>query len=270
MNSRARLIVGLGLAVVLRPPGAAPAQDAAPIAALEDYLRSARVVSVDKSGMGGRTQPWMVLLSDGTSERKAVFKYVDRRRPALLPDSFRYEIAAYELSKLIGLPIVPPVVERTVEGVPGSLQIYLESCLRFRDLKQRGLAPPDIERFLSALAEIRVFENLVYNECGNLEDTLVHPEDWRICRVDFSEAFAPETDLIPGCRITRCSRTLYDAIRALDRPRIRAALAPLLDEVELDALAARKDRVVAAVEELIRDAGEEAVLFGPPPVKPLR
>jgi len=265
MNSHLTLIVGLLLGAALRPPGPASAQDAAPPAALEDFLRSARVVSVDKSGMGGRTSPWIATLSDGTVERRAVFKYVDRRRPALLPDSFRYELAAYELSKLIGLRIVPPVVERDVEGIPGSLQIFLENCVRYRDLKSRGLAPPDTEQFLSALAEIRIFENLAYNECGNLEDTMIHEEDWRICRVDFSEAFAPEPGLIPGCKITRCSRALYDALRTLDPPRIRAALGAFLSETELDALIERKERVLAVLDELIRDMGEQAVLFGPPP-----
>jgi hypothetical protein len=265
MNSYARRIAGFLLAAAaLGPLSKAHAQSADQAAALETFLRSARILSVDKGGLGGRTSPWIATLSDGTVERKAIFKYVDRRRPQLLPDSFRYELAAYELSKIIGLPIVPPVVERAVEGVPGSLQIFLEDCLRFRELKQQGRTPPDSDRFLSALAEIRIFENLVYNECGNLEDTLVHLEDWRICRVDFSEAFSPEPELIPGCAISRCSRTLYDALKALDAPRLRAALAPFLNEVEIDAMAARLVHVVAAVDRLVREAGEESVLFGPP------
>lgn len=267
MSRRGLWTVLLLTGAVVRPGPPAAGQDAATPAALEDYLRSARVVSLDKSGMSGRTSPWMAALSDGVVERKAVFKYIDRRRPALLPDSFHYELAAYELSKLIGLPVVPPVVERTIEGVPGSLQVYLEACVRYRDLKSRGLAPPDSGQFLNAMAEIRVFENLVYNACANLEDTLVHTEDWFIRRVDFSEAFAPEPTLLSGCDVTRCSRTLYAVLKDLDASRLRSALGAFLGGDEIEALVKRKQLILDTLDRLILDAGEEAVLFGPPRVK---
>jgi len=236
-------------------------------AVLEAYLKTARVVSIDKSGTGGRTAPWIITLNDGTVGRRAIFKYIDRRRPAVLPDSYHYELAAYELSKLIKLPIVPPVVERTIKAIPGSLQLFLEDCDRFRDLKRRGIAPPDPAGFGDALAEIRVFENLVFNECGNLEDTYIHKDDWRICRVDFSEAFPPEPELIPGCEIARCSRSLYAALLSLDRKKLRTALGTFLAEDELRALEKRRERILGVLEVLIKDKGETAVLFGLPPAK---
>lgn len=264
MNSNACLTAGLLLVAAAWPQGRTDLNELQQRVVLEDYLRSARVVSIDKSGAGGRTAPWIVSLTEGTSERRAIFKYVDRRRPDFLPDSFRYELAAYELSKLIGLPIVPPIVERTIEGNPGSLQVFLENCLRFRELKIKGLAPPDPKGFLCALAEIRIFENLVYNECASLEDTMIHQDDWRICRVDFSEAFAPEPGLIPGCKITRCSRSLYKTLRSLDSPRLQSALGAFLGGAELGALDERKGRILAVLDQLIRDLGEDAVLFGSP------
>jgi hypothetical protein len=236
-------------------------------AVMEAYLKTARVVSIDKSGTGGRTAPWILTLNDGTVERRAIFKYIDRRRPAFLPDSFHYELAAYELSKLVKLPIVPPVVERTIDTIPGSLQLFLEDCEKLRDLKRRGIAPPDPAGFGDALAEIRIFENLVFNECENLEDTFIHKDDWRICRVDFSEAFPPEPDLIPGCEIARCSRSLYATLQSLDRKKLQEALGMFLAEDELRALEKRRERILGVLEALIKDKGEAAVLFGLPPAK---
>lgn len=264
MNSRGLGIVLLLVLAVAPPPRPAAGQDAVSLAALEDYLKSARIVSIDKSGMGGRTSPWIAVLSDGVTERKALFKYIDRPRPALLPDSYRYELAAYAMSRLLGLAVVPPVVERTIEGVPGSLQLYLEDCVRYRDMKGRGIEPPDPGRFSDRMAEIRVFENLVYNACANVEDTLVHPDDWRICRVDFSEAFAPEPALLPDCPVTRCSRAVYAALKGLDAARLKSALGTRLGGDEVEALAERSRLILDALDRRILESGEAAVLFGPP------
>jgi hypothetical protein len=273
MNNSAFLRVGMLLAgavwacvPALSMPGMG-AEDESDPAALEAFLGSARIVSIDKSGAGGRTAPWIITLSDGVVERRAIFKYVDRKRPAILPDSYHYELAAYGLSKLVGLRIIPPIVERTIEDVPGSLQLFLENCVKFRDLKRRGIAPPDPAAFRDALAEIGIFENLAFNECGNLEDTLVHKDNWKICRVDFSEAFSPEPALIPGCEVTRCSRVLFETLRHLDLKKLQATLGAFLDEAELRALAKRTGRILDALEGLIKDKGEAAVLFGPPALK---
>ena len=95
---------------------------------LEDYLRKAGVGTIVRGAQRGRTEPWTIILDDGQVIRRSVFKYVDRRRPSPLPDSYLYEIAAYELSKLLGLDIVPPVVERQIEETKGSLQAFVENC----------------------------------------------------------------------------------------------------------------------------------------------
>jgi hypothetical protein len=238
-------------------------QDALDPAVLEAFLGSARVVAVDQEAAGGRTAPWIVTLNDGNIERRAIFKYVDRRRPTALPDSYHYELAAYRVSRLIGLPIVPPVVPRTIEGIPGSIQIYAENCEKIGDLKRRGIDPPDPAAFRDALSEIRIFENLVLNECANLDDTLVHKTTWNICRVDFSEAFAPKPSLIPGCEITRCSRRLFAGLRSLDPETLRTALSDFLNEDEIRALAGRFQLILERLDGLIRTQGEAAVLFGP-------
>lgn len=77
--------------------------------------QSAKAISVIKTKETGRTDPWTVILDDGNTVRKAIFKYVDRPRPSPLPTSYRYELAAYEMAKLLGLDIVPPVIEREID-----------------------------------------------------------------------------------------------------------------------------------------------------------
>jgi len=230
---------------------------------LEKVLRAGKIGKIEKGILGGRTGPWLITLDKGPVRQRAVFRHVDRPRPHPTPDSYKYDIAAYELTKLLGLELVPPVVEREVEGRPGSLQVYLEpsNCIREKDRKRKKLEPPDPLAFSNAVAEVNVFENLTYDECQDADDLYIHTENWRVCRVDFSEAFAPFNEFLPGCEITVCSRKLYDGLVKLDEQTVRPALSRFLSDEEIGALLARKDLIVAKIKALIAEKGEQAVLF---------
>jgi hypothetical protein len=230
-------------------------------AELESFLRDAKVVDIKKEVSAGRSRPWIVTLADGAVRHKALFKHFDYRRPVPGPHSYKYELAAYELTKLLGVEIVPPVVERKIDNQTGSLQIFLENCVSEQDRRRKKLEPPDPEAFAKALDGIRVFESLVNDECLNYADLLVHTEDWRLCRVDFSEAFGPSLELRDDCRITVCSRKLYQGLTRLDSEAVRKALKPYLNEQETDALLTRKALLARAIDTLIAEKGEASVLF---------
>jgi hypothetical protein len=228
---------------------------------LEKVLREARVEKIDKARLGGRTGPWLVTLDDGEGRQRAVFRHVDRRRPHPTPDSYKYDIAAYELTKLLGVELIPPVVEREVGGRQGSLQLFLENCVREKDRKRKKLEPPNPPAFSRAIAAVRVFENLTYDECQDTDDLYIHTEDWRVCRVDFSEAFAPAGALLPGCEISVCSRALYDGLLKLNGAALRGKLSRYLSEEEIAALEARRNLILEKIKMLIDERGEDTVLF---------
>jgi hypothetical protein len=213
-------------------------------------------------GSAGRTDPWKVRLASNGVTRWAQFKYINRPRPVPIPDSFSYEIAAYELDKYLGLEFVPPAVKRLIKDTLGSLQIFVEKVIREADRKRENLMPPgDPEVFARAMADLKVFENLVYDTCGNEKDTLIQKETGKVYRVDFSEAFAPENGTIPGCEIRRCSRRLYQRLLDWDEQRVTERLSPYLNEEELRALHARRGAIVRLIEEQITIRGESDVLF---------
>lgn len=229
---------------------------------MENFLRTAKIVSVQRRPEAGRTGPWLIALDDGKTQRQGHFKHMNRPRPSLLPDSYKYELAAYELDKLLDLNIVPPVVEREIDGTEGSLQIFVEGCIKERESRRRELEPPDPVRFQNTLEEINIFENLVYEEeCFDESDTLIHLDDWKVCRVDFSMAFSPVAGLIPGCKINRCSRKLYKKLLEWKNDQVKAKLGPYLNEEEIQGLLQRKNIILEKIEQLIKEKGEEAVLF---------
>jgi hypothetical protein len=119
---------------------------------LEKYLKTANIIEVEIDKYEGRTAPWGVILDDGETSRQGIFKYVNRPRPTLLPDSYHYEIAAYEVSKLLEYLVVPPVVEREVKETLGSLQLLLEGCFPLSQQKRKGLQPSEPQKFSDVIA----------------------------------------------------------------------------------------------------------------------
>ena len=240
--------------VKLPPPKALSTKE------MEDFLRTASVVGRGP-GPGGRTDAWRLTLEAGGEVRTALFKYIDRRRPDPLADSYKYEQAAYALDKYLGLGYVPPIVEYRVDEVPGGLQVFVGNAISEADRKQQNLAPGDPAAFEKAMADLRVFQNLVYDDCRNEKDTLISRDDWRIYRVDFSEAFAPKKDTVPRCDIRKCSRLLYKKLLSWDDKTVADYLGRYLNEEETQALNSRRELIVRLIQKLIQVVGETNVLF---------
>jgi hypothetical protein len=227
----------------------------------EYYLLSADVVGYHPEAVPGRTAAAKVDLDDGETKRGARHKTVDARRPMRLPDSYQYELAAYALDKLLSFEKIPPMVEREIKSTNGALQINVENCFGLDKQQRENITPPDSQAFANALEEINVFENLVYPEGKELDDILIQEESWEIFRVDFSEAFNPSPDLIPGQEIRRCSKALFQNLQKLSDEVIKERLKDYLNDEEMSALLTRKALIIKTLKKLIAEKGEAAVLF---------
>jgi hypothetical protein len=227
---------------------------------METFLRTAAVVGRGP-GPGGRTDAWRLTLESRDVVLTALFKYVDRRRPEPLADSYRYDLAAYALSKYLDVDFVPPIVARTIEGVPGAVQVFVANTISEAERKETKAAVPDPDAVEKAMADLLVFQNLAYDDCHNDRDTLIGRDDGKVNRVDFSEAFAPEKDLPARCPILRCSRLLFRKLQGWDDQTVTGYLGRFLEPEETAALNARRRAVVRLIEVQIRALGERNVLF---------
>lgn len=228
---------------------------------MEAYLKNAKFnpSGIQKGGLGGRNEPWQISLNDGKTARKGIFKYIDRPERRLNPVSYKREIAAYELTKLFATDIVPPVIEREILGMKGSLQIMVEGCVSERDRLVLKSEPPDAQAFENKIEELNVFENLTY--CPrDPKDVLIHKNTWKVCRVDFMEAFDTLPELLPETTISRCSQRLYQGLR-MDPDIIEVAMKSYLTPKEIKALLDRRNMILEKLQSLIKDKGEAAVLF---------
>jgi hypothetical protein len=227
---------------------------------MEAFLRTASITGREP-GPGGRTDAWKLTLEHQGVVLPALFKYIDRRRPEPLADSYRYELAAYALNKYLDVGIVPPIVERTVEGIPGAVQIFVPNAISEAERKEKKVDLLDPRAYERAMADLLVFQNLAFDDCHNERDTLISRDDGRIYRVDFSEAFVPDKRPPARCPILRISGLLYKKLLGWDDKTVAEYVGRFLDPAETAALNARRAEIVRAIRLRIKMAGEQNVLF---------
>jgi len=253
----------------------APAQEAYGLAlrgeAAEAFLRTAEFVS--KKGIKiGITHPDEYTLTDGTRTCRAAWKTIDEFKRGVtslqgggvivdFTDSYKHEIAAYELDKLLGLELVPPTVERTFGGRKGSLQLWVEGAMTEADRKQKKIAPPDPRTWNEQMYKVRLLHQLTDNtDFRNINNVLSDPS-FRVYAVDCSRGFTIYGDLRAQKELVRFSRSVLEAMKALDRPSLQAKLGPWLGGPQIDSLLKRRDKILALAAKHIAERGEAAVLY---------
>ena len=105
----------------------------------------------------GDTKPKRAFLRQGPGG-SFVFKELMPSRKSGLWESYKSEIAAYELDKMLGMGMVPPTVERKYDGVTGSAQLWVEHCTLLRD--NDTSKAPDIAAWNKHVYWQRVWDNL--------------------------------------------------------------------------------------------------------------
>lgn len=233
------------------------------------FLRDATVVG-EHDIPEGVTSPKKVLLEKDGLRVNAVFRAVNEDKSVMqfgtgdtelnFRDSYLFEPAAYQLATMLGLNNVPPAVLRKVKGQDGSVQIWVEQAMtEAKRLKTKQHAP-DIDRWNRQYHTMNMFDVLVDNTDRNRGNILITP-DWKMWYIDHTRAFRRYPDLRNPKKIVRCSRTMYERMKALDEPTLRQSLHPFLRNVEISAILKRRDKIIRRLDALIAEQGESAVLF---------
>src|SRR5512136_992527 len=87
----------------------------------EDFLKTAKVVAQKQlTGAEAVTSPWILTLEKDGVQHKALWKNAYGLRVKGYKETWKGEIAAYRISRALGLNMVPPTVEREFQGDKGS------------------------------------------------------------------------------------------------------------------------------------------------------
>jgi hypothetical protein len=236
---------------------------------LLEFLRTAKVMSVKGIGKG-ITAPEKVVLEKNGVRANAHFNFVSEDKPVAVlrtgetvmnfRDSHTFQSAAYELAQMLGLDNVPPVVPRRVGGRSGSLSIWIENSFTERERLSKKTAPPDSERFNRQVAIMRLFDALIFNTDRTQENILIG-SDWKLWMIDHTRAFRREDTIPEQSRIVQCERNLWKKLQSLDAAQVRARLKDYLRGPEIDGVLKRHAKLVAHIQSLIQQRGEDGVLF---------
>lgn len=225
-------------------------------AELEDFMRTAPVVNVEDIGTG-ITKPRRVTQQRGDISNDAVFKYEDthpdlqfksswNRRRNKDSDRYVYDVAAYELDRMLDLQMVPTAVLGEVDGDAGALSDWAVNTINERDrLEQEVPFRGSCEQYEQYRLRF-VFDILTYNEDRNLTNILWDKDDFSLLLIDHSLAFRIADKRPKQYRKVdlEVSDLLRRRLEGLQRDALDEKLSPYLHPRQVEAILERRDLIL--------------------------
>ncbi len=234
----------------------------------EAFLGGARIVS-QESAPKGVTGTMRVTLSDGVVTHDASVQTIDESRMKYetpkgvemnFKDSWRFNVAAYHVDRLLELGMIPATVERVFRGKPASFTWWVDDVLMDEEDRQRQkVAAPSQADWDQQLSTVRLFDQLIANVDRNKGNLLID-KTWNMWMIDHSRAFRVNGRPRSPDQLTKADRALLARLRQLDRDGVRSAVGRHLNGEEISALLKRRDYIVAHF-----DKGGATLLFERPP-----
>ncbi len=225
----------------------------------ERFLSTARILSESYAGKG-ITDSKKAMLTDGRRTHAAHIQFIDVYMPLFkgkdgsteedFKDSWKFNVAAYRLAKLLHLTdMVPASVARMVDGKPASVTWWLDGiAMDEKERLAKHIEPPDIPAWNRQMDTIRIFDQLIYNMDRSQENLLIG-NDWRAYMIDHTRAFRKWAKLRNPAAVTHCSPELFRALIALQRSDVQRDLGEFLTPEEIDGLMVRRDLIVQKLEQ---------------------
>jgi len=221
----------------------------------EKFLESAPLERFEEVPVGV-TRPRKGYFAPGGVAAAATVKLLPPGRDRGFYESYKSEIAAYKLDRVLQLDMVPPTVERRVDGDLVSVQLWVEGTRTIKEVQRVKDHAPNVGAWNREVYRQRVFDDLVGNIDSNAGNLLIDPA-WNIIKVDHSRCFAESK--MPF-ELTRIDRPLFTRLQALDEPTLTRAIGDWVERGEIDALLHRRDEIVKKFKGLIARQGEARVL----------
>ena len=126
-------------------------------------------------------------------------------------ESYKAEIAAYKLDRMLDLHMVPPIVERNMDGRNGAAVLWIENT-RGWSVKKPPQGPQPM--WSLQLTRMKMFDLLIANIDRN-QGNLIYDADWHLFLIDHSRAFTDKKDLKGIAPLGRVDRKLWEKMAAL-------------------------------------------------------
>jgi hypothetical protein len=245
----------------------------------EEFLTTANINvkdSVQLTGPGAVTSPWKLTLEKDGVKRFSLWKNARGLTKGYV-EGWQYEIAAYQMDKLLGLNMVAPTIERRYREELGSLQLWMDSMMSYNKYNEEKAAGKTkmpsykVFPFNRATYLHRAFDNLIANEDRHANNILF-TSDWRIFLIDHSRSFRTSKKFTENLIYTEkhkegdksmkeLPRAFVDKLKGLTLESIKGAVGNNLTDDEINACLKRRDLILKEIDRLIKLKGEENVLY---------
>jgi hypothetical protein len=220
---------------------------------LEELLVSGKVMKMESIPIGV-TKPQRATLENGS---RFAWKPL---RPGFnkgYMESYKAEVAAYKLDRLLDLHMVPPIVERRMDGLTGAAVLWVENTKGWSVAEPPKGPEPMWSR---QLTRMKMFDLLIANIDRN-QGNLIYDADWHLFLIDHSRAFIDKKDLKNLAPLGRVDRELWNKMAALTMEDLDRGLEKWVGDKEKRALLLRRDLMAKAIKDLIAKRGEASVFY---------
>lgn len=219
---------------------------------IEEFIRTAPFTRIEELPIGV-TKPRRGYFAPGGPAISAAWKVLPPGRPNGFWESYKSEIAAYELDRMLGMNMVPPSVEKTWKGDRGAAILWLQPVRSWKAVEKL----PKPEKWNLEAIRMKMFDNLIGNSDRNAGNFLFDDE-WNMFLIDHSRAFVNDSKI--PFTMARVDKELWNRMLALDEPRLIERLGPWVDKASIRAILKRRDKMQQTIDKMVK-ATSEAVVF---------
>jgi hypothetical protein len=158
---------------------------------------------------------------------------------------------------MLALNMVPPIVERRIEGQNGAAVLWVENTRGWSVEKPpQGPEPA----WSIQLTRMKMFDLLIANIDRN-QGNLIYDSDWHLFLIDHSRAFTRKKDLKGITPFARVDRALWNKMAALTLEDLDRGLEEWVGDNEKKALLQRRDLMAKDIAARIQKQGEKFVFY---------
>ena len=235
---------------------------------METFLLNAKIVGTDEVEHGINNTR-RATLSDGRITHDAHIQTVDISKTVFQPargpaelnfkDTYRYNIAAYRLARLLGLNHVPVSVERRLGRDLAAVTWWVDDVLMDEGAQFKKGLPKELNasRTASQILIMRVFDELIANRDRNAGN-LLWTTNGKMWMIDHTRAFRLSSELTNPKNLERCERSLR-GLAGLTLEAVGDAVGESLVKPEAEAILKRRDAIVRLFDERIKQRGALAL-----------
>jgi hypothetical protein len=167
-------------------------------------------------------------------------------------ESYKAEIAAYKFDRMLDLHMVPPIVERNINGKNGAAVLWIENTTSWSVARPPQGPEP---KWSLQLTRMKMFDQLIANIDRN-QGNLIYDADWHLFLIDHSRAFTGKKDLKRLAPLGRVDRELWTKMAALTLADLDKGLGQWVGSNEKKAILLRRDLMAQQIKQMVAKRGE--------------